>query len=55
MAAFDITMLVDLNAKERSESMWQRLISQIDGLSIRKFWQAPDLKGEGIVEIVRTP
>jgi len=49
----DICMLAELSAKERSESMWTRLISQVGGLSIRKFWQAPELKGEGIVEVVR--
>ena len=53
-AAFDITMLADLSAKERSETMWKRLISQVEGLEVRKFWQAPGLKGEGIVEVGRT-
>lgn len=53
LAAFDMTMLVQLSGKERSESMWKRLISEVGGLHIRKFWQAPELKGEGIVEVVK--
>lgn len=44
-------MFVQLGAKERSESMWSRLVSKVGGLEVRKFWQAPGLKGEGIVEI----
>ena len=53
LAAFDITMLTGLSGKERSESMWKLLISQVGGLEIRNFWQAPELKGEGIVEVGR--
>jgi hypothetical protein len=49
--AFDICMFVQLAAKERSESMWKRLISKVGGLEVRNFWQAPELKGEGIVEV----
>jgi hypothetical protein len=44
-------MFVQLNAKERSEAMWERLISKVGGLKVLKFWQAPELKGEGIVEV----
>ena len=33
--------------------MWLRLISEVGGLEVRKFWQAPGLQGEGIVEVVR--
>lgn len=47
-------MFAELSGKERSESMWKRLVSHVKGLTIRKFWQAPGLKGEGIVEVVRT-
>lgn len=54
LAAFDMTMLVQLSGKERSESMWKRLISHVGGLAVHKYWQAPELKGEGIVEVVRT-
>lgn len=49
--AFDICMFVQLGAKERSETMWKRLIDKVGGLQVRKFWQAPGLKGEGIVEV----
>lgn len=44
-------MFVQLSAKERSETMWKRLIGQVGGLEVRHFWQAPGLKGEGIVEV----
>jgi hypothetical protein len=47
-------MFVQLSAKERSETMWKRLISKVSNLEIRNFWQAPDLKGEGIVEVGKT-
>lgn len=53
-AAFDMCMFVQLSAKERSESMWKRLISKVGGLEVRKFWQATGLKGEGIVEVMKT-
>ncbi|KAK5170952.1 uncharacterized protein LTR77_004096 [Saxophila tyrrhenica] len=52
-SAFDLCMFVQLNAKERSETMWKRLISKVGGLEVRKFWQAPEMKGEGIVEVVK--
>ena len=57
LTAFDWTMLVQLSGKERSESMWKRLISQAGGLSVKKFWLPPEVKGtgfsEGIVEVVK--
>lgn len=53
-AAFDICMFVQLGAKERSQSMWKRLISMVGGLEVKKFWQAPEMKGEGIVEVIKT-
>ena len=53
-AAFDICMFVQLGAKERSESMWKRLMAMVGGLEVKKFWQAPEMKGEGIVEVVKT-
>jgi hypothetical protein len=57
LCAFDWTMLVYLSGKERNESMWHRLIGQVDGLKVKKFWRAPEVKGkgygEGIVEVVR--
>lgn len=50
-------MLVQLSGKERSESMWKRLVSRVGGLSIKNFWVAPEIQGtgfgEGIVEVVR--
>ena len=53
-SAFDLCMFVQLSAKERSETMWKRLISKVGGLEVRNFWQAPELKGEGIVEVGKT-
>ena len=57
LTAFDWTMLVQLSGKERSESMWKRLVSRVGGLSVKKFWPAPEVKGtgfgEGIVEVVK--
>lgn len=46
-------MFVQLAAKERSETMWKRLMSKVGGLKVRQFWQAPEMKGEGIVEVVK--
>lgn len=46
-------MLTILSGKERSESIWARLIEAVGGLKVRKFWQAPGLQGEGIVEVVK--
>ena len=57
LVAFDLTMLVQLSGKERSESMWRNLVSQVGGLSVKKFWLAPEAEGTGfwedIVEVVR--
>jgi hypothetical protein len=53
-AAFDIGMLMWLSANERSETLWKQLVTQAGGLEIENFWQAPGLRGEGNVEVVRT-
>ena len=57
LTAFDWTMLVQLSGKERSQSMWKRLVSRVGGLSVKKFWLAPEVEGpgfgEGIVEVVK--
>ena len=29
-------------------------MSMVGGLEVKNFWQAPELKGEGIVEVVKT-
>ena len=50
-------MLVQLSGKERSESMWKRLISRVGGLELKKLWHAPEVQShgfvEGIVEVVK--
>ena len=57
LTAFDWTMLVQLSGKERNETMWKRLVSRVGGLSVKKFWLAPEVEGkgfgEGIVEVVK--
>lgn len=44
-------MLALHSGRERDEASWERLISQVEGLSIRKFWHVPNDEGEGIVEV----
>jgi demethylsterigmatocystin 6-O-methyltransferase len=43
----------ELSGKERSETMWKSLISRVGRLEVKNFWQAPELKGGGIVEVVK--
>ena len=50
-AAFDIDMLALHSGKERDEYMWTRLVEQVEGIRIIKFWHPPNDEGEGIVEI----
>lgn len=47
-------MLAMHSGKERDEEMWTRLLSNVRGLEIKKFWHCPDDTGEGIVEVVRS-
>lgn len=48
-------MLALHSGQERQEEKWERLISKVEGLHVRKFWHPPDGEGEGIIEITRTP
>ena len=50
--AYDITMMAHHCGIERSELMWRKLVDQVPGLEVVKFWYPP--QGEGIIQIVRT-
>lgn len=46
--AFDLTMMVKLSALERTESMWQELLTSV-GLRIVRLWTSP-LAAQSIIE-----
>jgi hypothetical protein len=54
MAQFDIDRLALNSGRERDEQMWERLISKVDGLKVRKFRHPPNGDSERIVEIARS-
>ncbi|KAH9828856.1 sterigmatocystin 8-O-methyltransferase [Teratosphaeria destructans] len=53
VAESDVAMLALCSARERSEAMWRRLVEAVGGLVVVGVWQAPGLRGEGIVEVMR--
>jgi hypothetical protein len=52
-AAFDVSMMVVVNARERTKRNWEVLLESVGGLRVEKIWPLA-VTGESVIEVVRT-